>query len=87
MQHLHNRRAVITGAGSGIGAAIARAYAVAGARLLLADRDPARLAESAQAAASWALKSSNAWPMSAVSKGPRPESMPVSSILAVSISW
>jgi len=27
MQHLHNRRAVITGAGSGIGAAIARAYA------------------------------------------------------------
>lgn len=49
MQYLHNRRAVITGAGSGIGAAIARAYAVAGARLLLADRDPGRLAESAQA--------------------------------------
>ena len=49
MQYLHNRRAVITGAGSGIGAAIARAYATAGARLLLADRDPVRLAESARA--------------------------------------
>lgn len=39
MQQLFNRRAVITGAGSGIGAAIARAYAEQGARLVLADRD------------------------------------------------
>ncbi|NWD92704.1 SDR family NAD(P)-dependent oxidoreductase, partial [Pseudomonas sp. K5002] len=47
MPQLANRRAVITGAGSGIGAAIARAYAVEGARLLLADRDAATLAETA----------------------------------------
>src|SRR5471032_230875 len=47
MHQLTNRRAVITGAGSGIGAAIARAYAIEGARLLLADRDAASLAETA----------------------------------------
>ena len=47
MNQLTNRRAVITGAGSGIGAAIARAYAVEGARLLLADRHAASLAETA----------------------------------------
>ncbi|WP_250438785.1 SDR family NAD(P)-dependent oxidoreductase [Delftia tsuruhatensis] len=39
---LDGRRAVVTGAGSGIGEAIARAYAQAGARLLLADIDAAR---------------------------------------------
>jgi 3-oxoacyl-[acyl-carrier protein] reductase len=44
---LDGRRAVVTGAASGIGAAIARAYAQAGARLMLADRDAARLASSA----------------------------------------
>ncbi|KRV75859.1 SDR family NAD(P)-dependent oxidoreductase [Pseudomonas citronellolis] len=44
MKHLQNRRAVITGAASGIGAAIAHAYADAGARLLLCDRDATRLA-------------------------------------------
>ncbi|MEB0046720.1 MULTISPECIES: SDR family NAD(P)-dependent oxidoreductase [unclassified Pseudomonas] len=49
MQQLKNRRAVVTGAGSGIGAAIARAYAAQGARLLLADRDPKCLAISANA--------------------------------------
>lgn len=36
---LAGRRAVITGAASGIGAAIANAYAQAGARLVLADRN------------------------------------------------
>ncbi|WAH61217.1 SDR family NAD(P)-dependent oxidoreductase [Pseudomonas silvicola] len=36
---LAGRRAVITGAASGIGAAIARAYAEAGARLVLGDRN------------------------------------------------
>ncbi|WP_457363728.1 SDR family NAD(P)-dependent oxidoreductase [Pseudomonas sp. TE3610] len=36
---LAGRRAVITGAASGIGAAIAHAYAEAGARLVLADRN------------------------------------------------
>ncbi len=45
---LVNKRAVITGAGSGIGAAIARAYAEQGARLVLADRDPVTLAHTAQ---------------------------------------
>ena len=44
---LTNRRAVITGAGSGIGAAIARAYAEQGARLVLGDRDAATLAHTA----------------------------------------
>ena len=39
---LDGRRAVVTGAGSGIGEAIALAYAQAGARLLLADIDAAR---------------------------------------------
>ena len=47
MPQLTHRRAVITGAGSGIGAAIARAYAVEGARLLLSDRNAASLAETA----------------------------------------
>lgn len=45
---LDNKRAVITGAGSGIGAAIARAYAEQGARLVLADRDAVTLATTAQ---------------------------------------
>jgi len=39
---LDGRRAVVTGAGSGIGGAIALAYAQAGAQLLLADIDAAR---------------------------------------------
>ncbi|WP_206995748.1 SDR family NAD(P)-dependent oxidoreductase [Trinickia mobilis] len=46
---LDGRRAVVTGAASGIGAAIATAYAAAGARLLLADRDALRLAQRADA--------------------------------------
>jgi 3-oxoacyl-[acyl-carrier protein] reductase len=45
---LDGRRAVVTGAASGIGAAIAQAYASAGARLVLADRDVARLAQQAE---------------------------------------
>jgi 3-oxoacyl-[acyl-carrier protein] reductase len=44
---LDGRRAVVTGAASGIGAAIANLYAASGARLLLADRDAARLAAQA----------------------------------------
>jgi 3-oxoacyl-[acyl-carrier protein] reductase len=46
---LDGRRAVVTGAASGIGAAIATAYAAVGARLLLADRDAGRLAQQADA--------------------------------------
>lgn len=38
---LRGRLAVVTGAGSGIGAAVARALGTAGARVLLADRDGA----------------------------------------------
>lgn len=45
---LSGRRAVVTGAGGGIGGAIARAYAREGARLLLADRDAASLAGTAE---------------------------------------
>lgn len=45
---LVNKRALITGAGSGIGAAIARAYAEQGARLVLADRDAVTLANTAR---------------------------------------
>ncbi|AVI86267.1 MULTISPECIES: SDR family NAD(P)-dependent oxidoreductase [Pseudomonas] len=48
MQQLKQKRAVITGAGSGIGAAIARAYAVEGAHLVLGDRDPVNLANVAE---------------------------------------
>lgn len=44
---LDGRRAVVTGAASGIGAAIANLYAAAGARLLLADLDAVRLAAQA----------------------------------------
>lgn len=40
---LKGRRAVVTGAGGGIGSAIARAYAREGARLLLSDLDETRL--------------------------------------------
>lgn len=47
MKQLQDRRAVVTGAASGIGAAIAHAYADAGASLVLCDRDAARLAVTA----------------------------------------
>lgn len=49
MGQLQGRRALITGAASGIGRAIATAYAAEGAALFLADRDPRGLAGAAAA--------------------------------------
>src|SRR5262245_7498332 len=46
--HPANRSVIITGASSGIGAATARAFAAAGARVALAARDAAKLAEVAR---------------------------------------
>jgi NAD(P)-dependent dehydrogenase (short-subunit alcohol dehydrogenase family) len=45
---LQGRRALITGASRGIGAELARAYAAAGASLVISGRDQATLAETAQ---------------------------------------
>lgn len=45
---MDGRRAMVTGAASGIGAAIARAYAAEGASLMLADRDARKLDEVAR---------------------------------------
>src|ERR1700761_9727512 len=53
---LDGRRAVVTGAASGIGAAIAMAYAAAGASLLLADRMPQRRAKSSVACRAQVVK-------------------------------
>src|SRR5580692_240376 len=46
MENLKDKVVVITGAGSGIGQALARAMAAEGCRLALADRNPSGLKET-----------------------------------------
>ena len=48
MRRLEGRAAIVTGGAAGIGAAIARAFADEGARVLIADRDAATAAETAR---------------------------------------
>ncbi|GHC79132.1 SDR family oxidoreductase [Streptomyces flavofungini] len=47
MESLQGKGVVVTGAGGGIGAALARRFAAAGARVVVNDLDPARAAEVA----------------------------------------
>lgn len=47
-QHLHNKVAIVTGAGQGIGAAIAHTLAAAGARVAVNDINPDRAERTAQ---------------------------------------
>lgn len=55
MLPLEQQRVIITGAGQGLGAAIARRFAAAGARLALMDYDTAALAETARVCGSAAI--------------------------------
>jgi all-trans-retinol dehydrogenase (NAD+) len=47
MQSLQNKRVLITGAGCGLGREMARCFAAAGAHVIVTDRDPERVARTA----------------------------------------
>ncbi len=87
MQQLKQKRAVITGAGSGIGAAIALAYASEGAHLVLGDRDPVTLDKVAEHCRQLGAQVHECVADVGSVEGRRPVSMPVSSILAASTFW
>ena len=64
---LAGHHALVTGGGTGIGAAIARTLAAEGARLTLVGRRLEKLQETAEEIASWSaarfrLRASCAWP-------------------------
>ena len=56
MHTLHDKVAVITGAGSGIGAAIATSLAARGSHIVAVDNDPDRLATTTAALAAYGVK-------------------------------
>jgi all-trans-retinol dehydrogenase (NAD+) len=49
MKHLNNKRVLITGAGHGLGRELAKSFGRAGCEVIVTDRDPERVAETANA--------------------------------------